>query len=186
MPYSARHKQATRERIVEASRVLFNRHGFEGVTIDMVMDAAGLTRGCFYNHFESKEKLYGEAVLSFLNGRGAEWRAEAGVERVTAHGVAKFETGRVHLECIYSGKFMALATEQLIPITARIPSDDLWLALERRRHELEQCGLLSLQRIGDCRAPGLVAAAIYAGHRAARELGGEAAQARRERMLCEI
>ena len=111
---------------------------------------------------------------------------EAGVERVTAHGVAKFETGRVHLECIYSGKFMALATEQLIPITARIPSDDLWLALERRRHELEQCGLLSLQRIGDCRAPGLVAAAIYAGHRAARELGGEAAQARRERMLCEI
>ena len=80
MPYSKGHKQRTRERIVEAARVLFNRHGFESVTIDQVMEAAGLTRGGFYNHFESKEQLYGEAVISFLAGRGAQWRDEAGVE----------------------------------------------------------------------------------------------------------
>ncbi len=83
MPYSAEHKQQTRRRIVEAARVLFNRLGFDGVTIDMVMEAAGLTRGGFYNHFESKEKLYGEAVLSFLMGRGAEWREDAGVDTDT-------------------------------------------------------------------------------------------------------
>lgn len=80
MPYSADHKDRTRTRIVEAARVLFNRHGFESVTIDQVMDAAGLTRGGFYNHFTSKDALYGEAVSSFLMGRGAEWRAEAGVD----------------------------------------------------------------------------------------------------------
>lgn len=80
MPYSADHKGRTRARIVEAARVLFNRHGFESVTIDQVMDAAGLTRGGFYNHFASKDELYGEAVASFLMGRGAEWRAEAGVD----------------------------------------------------------------------------------------------------------
>ena len=80
MPYSKGHKQRTRERIVEAARVLFNRHGFESVTIDQVMEAAGLTRGGFYNHFGSKEQLYGEAVISFLAGRGAQWRDEAGVE----------------------------------------------------------------------------------------------------------
>jgi AcrR family transcriptional regulator len=80
MPYSADHKGKTRARIVEAARVLFNRHGFESVTIDQVMDAAGLTRGGFYNHFGSKDELYGEAVASFLMGRGARWRAEAGVD----------------------------------------------------------------------------------------------------------
>ena len=80
MPYSAEHKQKTRERIVEAARILFNRLGFEGVTIDMVMESAGLTRGGFYNHFDNKEGLYAEAVLSFLMGRGAQWRAEAGVD----------------------------------------------------------------------------------------------------------
>lgn len=44
MPYTPAHKQKTRARIVECARILFNRHGFEGVTIDMVMDDAGLTR----------------------------------------------------------------------------------------------------------------------------------------------
>lgn len=80
MPYSAAHKGRTRARIVEAARILFNRHGFERVTIDQVMDAAGLTRGGFYNHFRNKEELYAEAVSSFLMGRGAVWRAEAGID----------------------------------------------------------------------------------------------------------
>lgn len=79
MPYSAEHKRQTRTKIVEAARILFNRHGFENVTIDQIMDAAGLTRGGFYNHFKNKQALYGEAVASFLMGRGAQWRTEAGV-----------------------------------------------------------------------------------------------------------
>lgn len=80
MPYSPEHKQQTRARITEAARVLFNRHGFTNVTIDAVMQAAGLTRGGFYNHFPSKEALYSEAVVSFLHCRGAAWREDAGVD----------------------------------------------------------------------------------------------------------
>lgn len=80
MPYTAEHKQKTRAKIVESARKLFNRHGYEGVTIDMVMARAKLTRGGFYNHFASKEELFAAAVSSFLMGRGARWRAEAGVD----------------------------------------------------------------------------------------------------------
>ncbi|MDZ4790080.1 MAG: TetR/AcrR family transcriptional regulator [Hyphomicrobiales bacterium] len=80
MPYTAQHKLKTRNRIVECARMLFNRHGYEGVTIDMVMSRAKLTRGGFYNHFTSKEDLFAAAVSSFLMGRGARWRAEAGVD----------------------------------------------------------------------------------------------------------
>lgn len=80
MPYTVEHKRATRARIVESARILFNKHGFERVTIDEVMRAAGLTRGGFYHHFRDKEQLYGEAVASFLMGRGAQWRAQAGVD----------------------------------------------------------------------------------------------------------
>ena len=80
MPYSPEHKQRTRERVVECARRLFNRHGYDGVTIDMVMKEAKLTRGGFYNHFQSKEDLFLAAVSSFLMGRGAEWRANAGVD----------------------------------------------------------------------------------------------------------
>lgn len=79
MPYSAEHKAQSRTKITESARILFNRHGFQDVTIDMVMENAGLTRGAFYNHFSSKEALYEAAVSSFLMGRGAQWRKDAGV-----------------------------------------------------------------------------------------------------------
>lgn len=80
MPYAADHKEKTRARIVECARILFNRHGFEGVSIDMVMAEARLTRGGFYHHFESKDELFAAAVSSFLMGRGAKWRTAAGVD----------------------------------------------------------------------------------------------------------
>ncbi|MBM7070155.1 TetR/AcrR family transcriptional regulator [Actibacterium sp. 188UL27-1] len=80
MPLSAEHKERTRARIIETARILFNLHGLRGVTIDMVMREAGLTRGGFYNHFKNKDELYSAAVHSFLHGRGAQWRDEAGID----------------------------------------------------------------------------------------------------------
>jgi AcrR family transcriptional regulator len=66
MPYTAEHKQATRRRILESARRLFNDKGFAEVSIDQVMDHAGLTRGGFYRHFRDKSQLYAEAVRWFL------------------------------------------------------------------------------------------------------------------------
>ncbi|USG62563.1 TetR/AcrR family transcriptional regulator [Sneathiella marina] len=80
MPYSAEHKEKTHAKIIETARILFNRYGFHKVTIDMVMAEAGLTRGGFYNHFRNKEALFEAAVSSFLMGRGARWRSEAGID----------------------------------------------------------------------------------------------------------
>jgi AcrR family transcriptional regulator len=66
MPYRPEHAAQTRARIVESARRLFNRRGFEQVTIDQIMAAAGLTRGAFYHHFRSKNELYAAAVASFV------------------------------------------------------------------------------------------------------------------------
>ncbi len=80
MPYNKAHKQKTRNRIIESARILFNRNGFNTVSIDQVMEQAGLTRGGFYNHFNSKEELFKEAVAGFLMGRGEQWRQDAGID----------------------------------------------------------------------------------------------------------
>lgn len=95
MPYSPEHKAKTRARIVECARMLFNQHGFEGVSIELVMAEASLTRGGFYNHFRSKEELFAAAVESFLMGRGAEWRAKAGIDpfNITGHSAAAMIAG---------------------------------------------------------------------------------------------
>jgi TetR/AcrR family transcriptional repressor of nem operon len=67
MPYTVEHKRRTRARIIESARVLFNRHGFDQVSIDDIMSHAGLTRGGFYNHFADKAELYAEAVRSYAD-----------------------------------------------------------------------------------------------------------------------
>jgi AcrR family transcriptional regulator len=66
MPYSAEHKQKTRTRIINSARKLFNRGGFEGVSIGEIMADAGLTHGGFYKHFAGKDDLYEAAVLQFI------------------------------------------------------------------------------------------------------------------------
>jgi TetR/AcrR family transcriptional repressor of nem operon len=67
MPYSREHRERTRSRIINSARQLFNRHGFERVSIDQIMADAGLTRGGFYNHFRSKDDLYAAAVSSYAS-----------------------------------------------------------------------------------------------------------------------
>jgi TetR/AcrR family transcriptional regulator, transcriptional repressor for nem operon len=66
MPYPPEHKRETREKILESARRLFNKKGFSEVSIDEVMESAGLTRGGFYRHFRDKNELYAEAVRRFL------------------------------------------------------------------------------------------------------------------------
>jgi AcrR family transcriptional regulator len=66
MPYSPEHKRGSREKILESARRLFNKKGFSEVSIDEVMENAGLTRGGFYRHFRDKDELYADAVRRFL------------------------------------------------------------------------------------------------------------------------
>jgi AcrR family transcriptional regulator len=66
MPYSQGHRAQVRERIVESARRLFNRSGFEAVSIDSIMEEAGLTRGGFYAYFKSKSDLYIEVLGCFF------------------------------------------------------------------------------------------------------------------------
>ena len=66
MPYAPEHKQHTRRRIVRSARRLFNRRGFNEVSIDEIMANAELTRGGFYSYFRNKEELYVEAITLIL------------------------------------------------------------------------------------------------------------------------
>jgi AcrR family transcriptional regulator len=77
MRYSPEHKRETRERILESARRLFNKNGFFEVSIDEVMEYAGMTRGGFYRHFRDKDELYAEAVRRFLcNDAPKPWQAK--------------------------------------------------------------------------------------------------------------
>jgi AcrR family transcriptional regulator len=90
MRYTAQHKQDTHERIVTSARRLFNRRGFSDVSIEEIMQHAGLTRGGFYRHFDSKEQLYSHAVRQFLCMRAPErWQKKHVDSRATGSELAR-------------------------------------------------------------------------------------------------
>jgi TetR/AcrR family transcriptional regulator, transcriptional repressor for nem operon len=66
MPYPASHRIEVKRKIIDSARKLFNRHGFESVSLNQVMAGAGLTHGGFYTYFQSKSDLYSEVLGCFF------------------------------------------------------------------------------------------------------------------------
>ena len=66
MRFEKGHKAATRRHIVDVASKCFRRDGVSAAGIAGIMSEAGLTKGAFSPHFESKEALVGEALASAL------------------------------------------------------------------------------------------------------------------------
>jgi len=62
MRYPPGHKEAVRERIVDAAASSLREHGLSAVSIPALMKSIGLTHGGFYAHFESRDELVASAV----------------------------------------------------------------------------------------------------------------------------
>lgn len=95
---------------------------------------------------------------------------EMGVGIVALHNLAIIGGGKVELACIYTGHRRTHSCGAVVLVTSRLPEDSLYFDLLENSDALSDAGILSVTRVGDCLAPGTIAAAIYGGHRFAREL----------------
>jgi AcrR family transcriptional regulator len=77
MRYSKGHKQATRQRIVEAAGRRFKQDGIDGTGVATLMSDAGLTNGAFYAHFKSKEDLVANVLADQLRAQRQSFDAQA-------------------------------------------------------------------------------------------------------------
>jgi TetR/AcrR family transcriptional regulator, transcriptional repressor for nem operon len=75
--YGKAHKQATRQRIIEAAGRRLKRDGIDGSGVATLMADAGLTNGAFYAHFDSKEDLVASAVADQLRGQREMFRTQS-------------------------------------------------------------------------------------------------------------
>ena len=57
--------EKTKQLILETAGPIFNQKGISGANIDDVLEAAKVTKGCLYGHFQSKEDLSLQ-VVDFL------------------------------------------------------------------------------------------------------------------------
>jgi dimethylamine/trimethylamine dehydrogenase len=98
---------------------------------------------------------------------------QLGVKIITAHGLNEFGGSNVRLSCVYSEQTRMVAADAVLLVTSRTPRDGLYKEIAARIASSTTVSdpVPTLDKIGDCNAPAIIAAAVYAGHRYARELG---------------
>ena len=108
---------------------------------------------------------------------------EMGIDLITSHSVIKFDGDQVTIICGYTGREQTRACKTFVPVTSREPNEDLYLDLTSDLDRLRDAGIVSVERIGDCAAPHIIAQAVFAGHRYAREMGANEIEADRDRVV---
>ncbi|MEM7440111.1 MAG: FAD-dependent oxidoreductase [Pseudomonadota bacterium] len=116
-----------------------------------------------------------DSVSQWAGRTSERWRVRThlmtqGVGIETAKTLTWFDGAAATLTCAYTGQETKYPAENVVMVTSREPQDALY-------HALSQGGdaelPFTLARIGDCEAPAIIAAAVYAGHRYAQELERE-------------
>ena len=98
---------------------------------------------------------------------------DLGVRIHQQKGLSRGADGQLEICCIYSGKTEIIQCQSLITVTERIPQRNLYDPLMARQAQGEAPEVKTIRLIGDALAPGTIAAAVYSGHRYAREFASD-------------
>lgn len=81
-------KAATRERLLEAGKRVFARHGYHGASVEEIASQAGFSTGALYSNFEGKEDLFLALLERELNAQRVALAEAAGHQRTIAERAA--------------------------------------------------------------------------------------------------
>lgn len=65
----------TKAKIYTTAEQLFRDHGFENVSVDAIVEKAGVAKGSFYVHFESKNALITSLIASYVDDLDLNYRS---------------------------------------------------------------------------------------------------------------
>jgi dimethylamine/trimethylamine dehydrogenase len=94
---------------------------------------------------------------------------DLGIAVTMNRNILEFNGTAIALECTYTGRESSLPAAAILTVTSRLPNDELAQSLEGLAEPIGAAGIVSITSVGDCLAPSTIAAAVYAGHRYARE-----------------
>lgn len=106
------------------------------------------------------------------------WRAqsrlmEMGVKLSVSQSLKSFDGAHARSACTYTGRMTETDASALVLVTTRQPNDGLYTELMGRSIGATDKEPKSIKKIGDCDAPAIIAAAVFSGHRYAREMEEE-------------
>jgi TetR/AcrR family transcriptional regulator, transcriptional repressor for nem operon len=76
-----------KEKIVRHAEEVFRHQGFDGTSVQDITDAAGVPKGSFYNHFDSKQSLAAEVLRRYYQATDTGDLVKPGdpLDRLRAH-----------------------------------------------------------------------------------------------------
>ena len=116
MRFEKGHKLSTRRHIVDVASKCMRRDGISATGIAAIMGEAGLTKGAFSPHFQSKEVLVREALALALGGQ-QHCLDEDQLKGLDLEGAVRRYLNRAHLEAPADG----CPSSALLPEIARQP-----------------------------------------------------------------
>lgn len=116
MRFEKGHKLATRRHIIDVASKCMRRDGISATGIAGIMGEAGLTKGAFSPHFESKDALVREALVRAL-GDQQHCLDEDQLKGLDLEGAIRRYLNRAHLEAPAQG----CPSAALLPEIARQP-----------------------------------------------------------------
>lgn len=126
-------KPSVREKLLLAGLDQFHRAGFNGSSVEDITDLAGVPKGSFYNHFESKEDLAAEVVDRYCElGPSALLRdtAVSPVKRLKRYFTALTETESGCKKGCLLGNFSSELADHSEAVRVRLATAfDEWLQL---------------------------------------------------------
>jgi TetR/AcrR family transcriptional regulator, transcriptional repressor for nem operon len=132
MRYGKDHKQATRQRILEAAGRRFKEDGIDGAGVAAVMSDAGLTNGAFYGHFASKEDLVANVLADQLRTQRQSFDAQPS-DRVGLEAFIRSYLSPRHRDQCADGCPSAALLDEIVrrpPATKRVFTDELTRSMD--------------------------------------------------------
>lgn len=135
----------TRSALIAAAQQILARDARADVSIQEITELAGVGQGSFYNHFESKDELFDEAILALLEAHGD------ALERLTAdvddplevYAIGLRQTGRL-------ASTMPMVRRALVNTGLRYVTASVGLA-PRALRDLQAAAAAGRVRIADAR-----------------------------------
>ena len=94
---------------------------------------------------------------------------EMGVKIMPHKNLIAIDHDEVELACIYTDSRETITADNVVLVTMRNPQSGLYIQLSEDQAKLDAAAIKSVSQIGDNLSPGTIAAAVWSGHRYARE-----------------
>ncbi len=64
-----------KKKIYESAKALFEKNGFENVSVDSIVEMAGIAKGSFYVHYDSKQALIAELISYYVSKLDTDYKS---------------------------------------------------------------------------------------------------------------